>query len=132
MERSGQLIKHRLEKCYIENLDAIEVLERYLPLAVRNKLLTFVFLDPPYQLETRTTNAKLYKHDSTEELHINLLDCVRKYSDNPNILFCITHYPSELYDEKLKGFNERWFSHCLTFPKDRKDKKMVECVWTNF
>lgn len=128
-------VNKRLKKTYIEHDDAVAVLERWLPVCQRNKQTTFVFLDPPYLHETRRgKHRKLYEYESHDKLHIGLLDCVNKYASE-NILFCITHYPSELYSNALKQFECRTVEHIITASLDTgKNSRnvMEECIWTNF
>ena len=128
-------VNRRLKKAYIEHDDAVAVLERWLPVCQRNKQTTFVFLDPPYLHETRRgKHRKLYEYESHDKLHIGLLDCVNKYASE-NILFCITHSPSDLYFEKLKGFQCRTAEHIISVSKKTNQQArdtMKECIWTNF
>jgi len=96
---------------------------------------TFVFLDPPYLLSTRSQRRKLYGCEfGTVAKHTRLLDhllsnapfTTDKAHHSPNIM--ITHYPCELYSQKLEGAG--WIRHDFTGQtrKGRRD----ECAWTNY
>jgi DNA adenine methylase len=64
---------------------------------------TVIYCDPPYLLETRSCKKRLYKHEFTENDHIDFLT----QAHNATCNVAISHYPCELYDDKLK--NWRWF-----------------------
>lgn len=64
---------------------------------------TFLFLDPPYLDEVRTSKQRYYKHDMrTEAEHSRFLRIASTVS-NPTM---IVHYPCELYDTMLKDWRK--------------------------
>jgi DNA adenine methylase len=69
------------------------------PFAGREEL---VYCDPPYLLQTRTTDKRYrYRHDYTDQDHIELLDILQGLPCK----VMLSGYPSDLYDQTLKGWN---------------------------
>jgi DNA adenine methylase len=63
----------------------------------------FIFLDPPYLLETRSGKRNLYKHEMTcTASHKKLLSAVKKLPFN----VCLVHYPNKLYNDTLKNWRK--------------------------
>jgi DNA adenine methylase len=86
---------------------------------------TLVFLDPPYLLKSRSSQAKIYDFEfETPELHTQLLEKVLKF---PTYTM-ICSYENELYDEILlkKGFRKVY--HKVQTQAGRRE----ECVYLNF
>jgi DNA adenine methylase len=56
----------------------------------------FIFLDPPYLLDSRKDNRPVYRHEMTKDQHIQLLKCITspKMKQYKIMLCC---YPNELY-----------------------------------
>ncbi len=83
---------------------------------------TFIYADPPYLPETRTSGA-MYKHELTEADHVRLLDGLLSLSCS----VAISGYPSALYESKLKGW--RTFEYqAMT----RGGTMRTEIVWMNY
>lgn len=120
----------RLKNTYIENDDAIHLLNHYIPLALSHNLPTLIFLDPPYQKET-CSKSKFYTHESTPELHQNLLQTILTYSNYPNLFFIITHYQSDLYESTLKDFRKIVTTKTIS-TLIHTSKKATEIIYTNF
>ena len=109
-------ITDRLKQVQIENRPALEVIKRHRYPKV------LIYADPPYLLKTRT--AKQYKHEMTEENHIELLETLLKHP-GPVIL---SGYQSELYDEMLKGWHkETTKGRAEYYGQDRR-----ETIWMNY
>jgi DNA adenine methylase len=62
---------------------------------------TFIYCDPPYPIETRSSKNTKYKFDFTNEDHISLLTVLRDL----NCRVAISTYPNELYTKMLFGWN---------------------------
>ena len=108
-------IAERLRCVQIENKPALDVINRF------NYDNVFMYLDPPYLLETRT--AEQYKHEMTNEDHRELLDAIC----NSKAKIMISGYSSALYDEKLKDWYRIEFdSHA------EQGLKRKEVVWMNY
>lgn len=84
---------------------------------------TFLYLDPPYLLETRSTKARIYNHEFyLRSQHVALLDAVRP-------LPCpvmISGYPSELYDRLLPGWRQ------VTYQAKTRAGLATEVLWMNY
>lgn len=65
----------------------------------------FIFLDPPYLLETRKTPRKTYKHEFTREDHIRLLKLAVTLPFN----IALSCYDNELYMSMLPGWRKIHF-----------------------
>ena len=92
-ERITHAIK-RLKDVYIENDDALKIIKQY------DSEETLFFVDPPYLCSTRDSGTKAYKHDLTDDQHIELLDLL--LSTKGKVI--LSGYRSDLYEEKLKSW----------------------------
>ena len=90
-ERITHAIK-RLKDVYIENDDALKIIKQY------DSEETLFFVDPPYLCSTRDSGTKAYKHDLTDDQHIELLDLLLATKGK----VILSGYRSDLYEEKLK------------------------------
>lgn len=79
----------RLRQVQIENMPALELIERF---RYQNVL---VYADPPYVLGTRT--GKQYTHEMTDQDHTDLLEALDKHP-GPVLL---SGYACDLYDSRL-------------------------------
>lgn len=105
----------RLKQVQIHQTDAIELIKRF------NFESVFMYLDPPYMLETRT--RKQYHHEMEDEDHEKLLHTIR----NSKARIMISGYDSELYNQKLQGWNRYEFNATAEMGLKRK-----EVIWTNY
>jgi DNA adenine methylase len=89
----------------------------------RQKQHLFIYLDPPYLMETRRSQLEIYKHEMTVEQHIDLLSII---SARPDLKIMISHYPCDLYDTMLAGWN--------TFDFESKTRKgmATERIYYNY
>ena len=105
----------RLKGVQIENLPAVEVIKRY------NTSDVFIYADPPYLHSTRKNY--LYKHEMTEEEHLEMLDVLIAHPGQ----VMISGYENDLYNSALKGWR-----------KVKKDTlaeggaKREEVLWLNY
>ncbi|PMM60673.1 DNA adenine methylase [Vibrio lentus] len=103
------------------NTDALSFLENFdFSMAGR----TFVYADPPYLPETRTSNKK-YRKDFTVDDHISLLELAKKLTEK-GVQIMLSGYPSKLYDETLKGWRTYEFQ-VMTRGGARTEK-----LWMNY
>ncbi len=86
----------RLKSVYIENDDALRIIQQY------DSPETLFFIDPPYLCSTRDSGTKAYRHDLTDEQHVQLLDLI--LSLRGKVILC--GYHSDLYDLKLKSWKK--------------------------
>lgn len=109
-------VTDRLKQVQIDNRPAIELIKRFKYPNV------FIYADPPYLLGTRT--AKQYKHEMTDQEHLELLEALLQHP-GPVI---ISGYPSDLYNATLKTWNiASTKGHAEYYGADRK-----EVIWMNF
>ena len=80
-----------------------------------------VYCDPPYLPNTRR-RSRVYRHDYSEGDHVRLLEMLRKLSCR----VVVSGYPSELYDQCLRGWNAQ------TFSAKAHDGVREEKLWFNF
>ena len=100
----------------IENRNVFELIPKY------DRENVFMYLDPPYLLETRK-NKKVYKHEMSFNEHEALLKliCCSKAK------IMISGYMSELYTSYLKGWRLE-----QTTNKDQAGNTKTECIWMNY
>lgn len=108
-------IAERLRTVQIENRPALEVIKRF------NYNNVFMYLDPPYVLDTRTN--KQYKCEMTDSDHEELLKEI--ICSKAKIL--ISGYESDLYNVYLSSWNKEEFSATAEYGLKRK-----EVIWANY
>lgn len=114
-----QEIHERLQGVTIDNRDAITIIKRY------DRTHSLLYCDPPYVRDTR--HESLFKHEMTDEQHIELLETVRKYSG----LVAISGYRNDIYDELLADW--RAVEIDVNVPVSPIEKKMAtEVLWMNY
>ena len=86
---------------------------------------TLIYLDPPYMLSTRTSNAR-YEHELTDNDHGRLLNCIKSLAKQKDVFIILSGYRNELYDEVLKD----WFSY--DFQAMTRGGVRTETVWCSF
>lgn len=62
----------------------------------------FFYLDPPYPLSSRRTGREYYKHEMSDDDHIQLLSTILQLKNN----CMISTYPNDLYDQGLKDWSK--------------------------
>lgn len=88
------VISERLKGVQIENLEALELIDRY------DTKDVFIYADPPYLTNTRKNY--LYKHEMTEEQHVDLLNVLLKHKGK----VLISGYDNDLYNKMLVGWHK--------------------------
>jgi len=86
-------------------------------------LTTFVYLDPPYLLDSRRSRRQLYEWELTDDQHAELLDTSLRLP----CLVMISHYPHPLYARSLAGWRSFTFQS-----QTRGGRSAVEQVWCNY
>jgi DNA adenine methylase len=104
----------RLKRAQIENLPALEVIERHKSPAV------LIYADPPYIIKTRS--GELYAHEMTDADHEELLEVLDKHP-GPVLL---SGYANPMYDERLKHW-DRVTKKAMA----EKGKERTEVLWIN-
>lgn len=100
----------------IENQPAVKLIERY------KKPNVLIYCDPPYVLSTR--NKRIYKHEMTDQDHIELLEILLQH---PGPVM-ISNYENDIYNSYLGGgwHKETKVAQC------EGGKKRVEVIWMNY
>jgi DNA adenine methylase len=86
-----------------------------------NKKILF-YADPPYTFISRKSKRNIYKHEMTNQGHVDLLNCAAVSKHN----WIISGYDCDLYTMMLPGWNKK------TKEVSVHGKKAVECIWYNF
>ncbi len=106
----------RLKQVQIENRPALEVIKRFWYPNV------FAYLDPPYPLGTRT--AKQYKHEMTDEEHVELLETMLQFPGK----VIISSYDNDMYNDLLKG----WYKDSTGGYAEYHGEDRKEFIWMNY
>lgn len=109
-------VPERLRGVQIEKKPAVELIERF------NYSSVLIYADPPYLLSTR--NRKQYRHELTDQDHMDYLLDVLKAHKGPVVL---SGYDSNLYNESLKG-RHRDETGSIAQTSERR----IEMLWMNF
>jgi DNA adenine methylase len=88
---------------------------------------TLFYCDPPYLHNTRSSVGQ-YKHEMTEEDHIELLDDLKVCQGK----VIISGYPSLLYEKRLKGWTYKTFDLPNNAASGISKRRETETVWMNF
>lgn len=91
---------------FVRNMPALEFLKS---IAKENTLdadNVFIYLDPPYKLSTRKSQANVYRFEMTDKDHTDLLTQIVAMTDQ-GFKIMIGHYPDAEYDQALTG----WHTH---------------------
>lgn len=107
----------RLRGVQIECRPALEVIRRF------NHPNVLIYADPPYVLSSRSGGKKQYKHEMSDEDHVELLEALKAHR-GPVLL---SGYASSLYDNELKGWNRE-----TTTTTDQLSRRREEVLWMNF
>lgn len=113
----SKAIFERLENCYIENLDALDLIGRW------DSPETFYYFDPPY------FNSDMGHYGGyTENDYENLLRSISELAGK----FLLSSYPSEILDRYIEAndWKYRDIEMHLSAPLDNAGKKKIErLVW---
>lgn len=82
---------------------------------------TFLYLDPPYLLETRSSVTR-YAYELDESEHLALLQAVKTLP----CMVAISCYDSELYKNELQGWRK------ITFPAQTRGGLRTETLYMNY
>lgn len=106
----------RLRGVQIECRPALEVVRRF------DYPEVFMYLDPPYLPETRSSGRQ-YVHEMGREEHEEMLETV--LGSRAKIM--VSGYESDMYNRYLKGWRKESFQSCAEHGKPRE-----EVVWMNY
>jgi DNA adenine methylase len=83
----------------------------------------FIYVDPPYLADTRSSHRAIYNDEYTVEQHVALLKAINKLPCN----VMISGYHSELYRDSLVGWRSFFYES-----RNRAGKKTTEWIWMNY
>lgn len=98
-------VADRLLDAQIDNKTAVEVIKR------NNGPEVLIYADPPYVKSTRSLNGDQYRHEMTDQDHIDLLNALKAHSG----MVILSGYDCELYNDMLSG----WEKECVKTRAER-------------
>lgn len=104
----------RLRGVVIENKDALEVMAQH------DSPETLHYVDPPYVFDTRSDLRKDYRHELTDDDHVELADFLKELQG----MVILSGYRSELYDNLFGD----WVRYDRAARADGA-KSRTECLW---
>jgi len=122
---SLDLIHCRISQMIILNRDALELIENE-----GQYEHTFMYLDPPYAWETRTSTR--YPVDFTPQQQIDLVNVLT--SEKSNAKYLLSGYDNELYENVLVkeyGWN-KYIYDVNTVSGSNQSKTKTEVLWYNY
>ena len=105
----------RLKDAYIENRPALDLIRKC------NDTKACIYCDPPYLMDTR--GGKQYNHEMTKQDHEELLHELLRSKAS----VILSGYPSELYDDALKGWQR-----VERDARNQNRERRTEVLWYNF
>lgn len=107
----------RLKQAQIENRPAVEIIGHF------DFEKVFMYLDPPYIINSRKGGGKQYKKEMTDEEHEKLLKTLL----NSKAKIMISGYETEMYNDYLHDWTKRTFESCT-----ERGRRTKETVWMNY
>lgn len=104
---------------------ALELFEHSASYSAFNKEDVFIYVDPPYPLETRSSSTR-YKHDLTDEQHKELLETLISI---PDAKIALSTYPNDFYYDFFEGRKEWRF---IEFESQTRHGRAIEQLWMNY
>lgn len=114
-------IHNRISGVIVHNTDGIKLIEKW------DKENTFMYLDPPYALETRSSGR--YKHDMTNEDQDRLLKTLLSIN-NAKVL--VSGYNCDRYSILVNNGWKRIDMEIKTQNNNRVGKLKIESLWFNY
>lgn len=116
----------RMLSVEINNTDALELAQTYAKPGV------FLYADPPYYPETRTTNND-YAHEMSPEQHLELSKILHAASDK-GALVAISGYDCEFYNEQYGSWRRVEYEHYVSSTNfvSAEERTRTECMWVNY
>jgi DNA adenine methylase len=114
----------RLKRTQIEDLDVLELIDRY------DREMTLFYLDPPYYSKQRT-GGKAYKFEMDESQHKELLTKLLSIKGKA----IISGYENNLYSDMLKDwpvYKDKGRNSSSTRKEKGTGKLKREILWSNF
>ena len=111
-------VAERLRYVQIDNRPALEVIKRF------NHSDVFIYIDPPYLLNTRSGRQKQYRHEMTDADHEELIKTILRSKAK----IMISGYESEMYNDYLGGWHKEFFQSCARYNNGNR----TEVIWMNY
>ena len=86
-------------------------------------LPTFIYLDPPYPMGTRSSQRRLYAAEFSDDQHAMLLEIIKGL----DCMVMISSYPNTLYDTVLSSWQRAIFN-----TTNRAGARVTESLWMNY
>jgi hypothetical protein len=86
----------------------------------------FIFADPPYLMDTRSCQQRMYAHEPSEAWHVHLVETLIFAAAAGAAVMCV-HYPAPLYAEALQAWRT-WTYRAMT----RGGRMATEQVWCSY
>lgn len=120
----------RMRDVFVENTDAVRMIERAVNLEKRPERLRPIlfYADPPYHNNSRVTNGGDYIHDDFN--HDEFLAAV--VSQPPHVKFAISGYPSPLYDDMLSNWHREESVVSAKSSNAEGSSHRTEVLWRNY
>ena len=83
---------------------------------------TFIYLDPPYPINSRKTKAKIYRFEMSDEQHVQLLKNIKGLKAN----VMISTYDNPIYKKGLERWNK------VQFQSKTRRGMATETVYMNY
>lgn len=107
----------RLAGVLIENRPAIQVMKDH------DTPFTLHYVDPPYMHSTRSNGNRNYRHEMTDEDHVQLLEVLLELEG----MVIVSGYSTDLYEQKLFGW--RRVEIKARIAASRGTSIRTECLW---
>jgi len=114
-----------LSGCTFIKQDAISFLKSFLQISSILKCFgadPFIYLDPPYPVEVRRSEKKIYKYEFSTRDHSELLYVAR----SAKVPVMISSYKNKMYDHYLHDWNR------VDYPAVTRKGAVVESVYMNY
>jgi len=110
-------VAERFTGVQIENGDAISIMRRH------DRPDTLFYLDPPYIHDTRVFRSPSYRHEMTNDQHIQLLEYLKTVQG----MVLISGYPHSIYNDLLSGWRKETTQARMS--SGRGTGRRTECLW---
>ena len=118
------LLDKKLDEYCFFNEDYKDFLKNLFELLSLFSQIPCIYFDPPYPLGSRKSSRKVYKHEMTDNDHLEFLAFCNSIKGNCDIL--ISTYPNEMYKKHLKG----WY--LVEFDGMDRHGKTTEWLFMNY
>lgn len=119
-----EVVANRLLTAQIENVPALNLLERY------DAEGTLFYLDPPYVKSTRNSHEDIYVHEMTDAEHLELAKAANACKGS----VAVSGYESDLYDAAYAGWHKTYLKARTSSSSNTNGKRTIrqEVLWTNY